>query len=111
MRKVLALVTLFGALTLLVHVIWVDVWMSPQAAYLLDRRSIIHAHDEVACRARQLRGTVIAVGGQSFVLASKQSQALSPEQRAGLDRSAHAHVVDERECRPILRVIGLTSEP
>jgi hypothetical protein len=98
------------ALVSIVHLAWIDVWLRPHSALLLDRRAELRVGSQAACRGRALTGTVVALAGQRFEAEPGASiVALKPDEIAISARSKPSVVAAEPQCRLILAEIPLGS--
>jgi hypothetical protein len=110
MRRLGALLLMTLALCAIVHLAWIDIWLRPDAALLLDRRSLLNVGDQAACRGRSRTGTVIALAGARIDDAGK-SVALQPNEIALAGGAHPVSIVSEALCRPILATLRMPRQP
>jgi uncharacterized RDD family membrane protein YckC len=98
LKRLLALFALGACTTALIYVVWLDVWMLPNALLLLERRGTLHTGDVAACKKQGQLGTVLALGGEMLVAPNQMPVALEPGELALRNKAATVELTRESAC-------------
>lgn len=109
-NKILILLVLVVSVLALVYIVWVDIWIRPETAVLMNRRATLEVGALSACPSRALVGTVAALGGQMLDAGARGRVALAPDLVAIAALKSVA-IVPERDCRPVLHQVDLRVRP
>jgi hypothetical protein len=98
LKRSLALIALGACTMTLIYVVWLDVWMLPNALLLLERRGTLHTGDVAACKTQGRLGTVLALGGEMLVTPNRMPVALEPGELALRNKAATVELTHESAC-------------
>jgi hypothetical protein len=98
LKRLLALLALGVCTTVLIHVVWLDVWMLPNALLLLERRGTLHTGDVAACKMQGRLGTVLALGGEMLSEPNASPIALDPGEIALRNKASKVELTRESAC-------------